>query len=243
MPAELAPLIGATLLVVTLASTAQALTGFGFALVGVPLLAFVVEPSTAIVVITVVSLGLSGVAMVRERAHVEWRVATLTSATGLLGLPLGLLVLSVVPERGLSIAIAVVVLVFTALLALRVRFPSGRVAVSLGGFASGVLLTSTGMNGPPLVATMRALDLPPRDFRGTLQAVFTVQGAIAVAGFAATGQVSRTSLLLVLAAVPGLVAGWWIGDLLFRRVDRALFERLVLLMLAASGILTLLTVW
>ncbi len=70
-----------------LAALAQAVTGFGSALVAVPLLALVTDPVTAVVVATTVSLVLSTGAAWRERAYVDLgRTRTLT-LTGVVGMP------------------------------------------------------------------------------------------------------------------------------------------------------------
>ena len=58
-------------------------------------------------------------------------------------------------------------------------------------------------------------------------------------GFAATGRITHEALLLGLAGVPGVAAGWTAGQRLFERLDHDRFRRVVLAMLAASGVVTL----
>ena len=75
------------------AAAAQATTGFGFALVGVPLLTLAADPQTAVVTITTVNLVLVAMIAIRVRAHIEWRSAAVITGTSLFGIPLGLYVL------------------------------------------------------------------------------------------------------------------------------------------------------
>jgi uncharacterized membrane protein YfcA len=221
--------------VVVFAAAAQAVTGFGFALVAVPLLALMLDPRTAVVAVTGIGFALSTLAMSRERAHVQWRPAGVVSLAGLLGIPGGLYVLSVVDERILNAVIAVVVLTFAVLLAFRLRLSPGMRVEVVAGVASGTLLAATGMNGPPLVAAFQSMGLAPREFRATLQAAFTAQAALAVTGLLLTGQFSRASIVVVLVAIPGLVVGWLVGDKLSRRLRVRHYQKVILTTLGFSG--------
>ncbi|MDT0275923.1 sulfite exporter TauE/SafE family protein [Blastococcus goldschmidtiae] len=228
--------------VFALAATAQAITGFGFALVAVPLLALVVDPAIAVVGTTVVGLALTGFAATAERHHVEWRTGVRITVTGLVGMPLGLLVLSRLGERPLQAVIAGVVSLLVVLLALRVPFPAGPATQATAGLLSGALLTSTGMNGPPLVMAVQALGLSPRRSRGTLQAIFCGQGLVAVAAFAVSGLLDPLVGVVVAAGAAGVPLGWRVGDRLFGLVAPDVYRRLVLAMLTATALVALWTV-
>ena len=103
--------------------------------------------------------------------------------------------------------------------------------------ASGALLTSTGMNGPPLVLVLR--DEAPHRFRATLQATFCLQDAVAVVAFVALGQVGAPVLVAAAAGVLGMPLGWRLGDAVFRRLSPERFRVLVLAGLAATGTVAL----
>lgn len=227
----------ASALVFVLAALAQAITGFGSALVAVPLLAVLVEPSEAVVAATTVSLALTGGAAWRERPHVERRAGGVLTLAGALGMPLGLWVMTVADERSLRAGIAVTMLVLVALVASGLRV--GRHGMVGAGLVSGALLTSTGMNGPPLV--MALLDRDPRSYRATLQAVFAGQDLVAVTAFAALGHMSATALALTVGGVAGLPLGWRIGDRIFQRITAARLRPLVLALLVATAASMLLT--
>ncbi|HET8718235.1 MAG TPA: sulfite exporter TauE/SafE family protein [Nocardioidaceae bacterium] len=226
--------------VVVFGSAAQTLTGFGIALVTVPLLALMIDPHTAVVAVTTMNFGLSAWVSTRERAHVRWRSAGVVTAASLVGIPVGLYVLTAVTPRALNIVIGVVVLLFAALLALRLlRLPRGAHVEAGAGAVSGALLAATGMNGPPLVATFQAMRMEPAEFRATLQAAFTAQTALVVAGYLITGQYAATSLAVLAVAIPALVVGWFVGNRLFHALPTSAYFRIILVTLALSGTLTL----
>ncbi|QIK76162.1 sulfite exporter TauE/SafE family protein [Nocardioides piscis] len=210
--------------VFVLAALAQAITGFGSALVAVPLLTLVVEPVAAVVAATAVSLVLTSGAAWQERRFVDRDAATTLVWTGVLGMPVGLLVLGIVDEERLQAWIAVVLLALVVLVAFGVR--TGTRSLPVAGVVSGALLTSTGMNGPPLV--MALVDREPRRYRATLQAVFAAQDVVAVAAFLALGHVSLEAAVLTAGGILGLPLGWRVGDVLFHRVSPARLRPLVI---------------
>ncbi|WP_157756875.1 sulfite exporter TauE/SafE family protein [Plantactinospora sp. KBS50] len=231
----MAILLPVTFGIVLLAAFAQAVSGFGYALLAVPLLTLASDPRTAVVVASVTGVGLTVTSAARERAHARWRTALLLTSAAVLGMPVGLLVLTLAPARLLTVLIAVVVLGCTVLVWRRVRFRTGPAVVAAVGVFSGVLATSTGMNGPPLVAAFQALGYDPRTFRATLAAAFAGSGVLGLAGFVLAGQVDAATLRLAAAGLPAVLLGWWLGDRIFARVNLVVFRRIVLLGLVAMS--------
>ncbi|MFI6231833.1 sulfite exporter TauE/SafE family protein [Micromonospora echinospora] len=221
--------------IVLLGAFAQSVSGFGFALVAVPLLATVIDPRTAVVVTALTNIWLTVVAVARDHRHVRWRVTGALTAAALVGAPFGLLVLVTFPERLLSALIAVVVLGSVVLVWSGARLRTGALGIGAVGVLAGVLTTATGTNGPPLVAAFHSLGYDPRTFRATLAAVFSGAGLIALAGFALAGRIDAEVLRLSLAALPAVPLGWWLGNLVFDRIAPAVFRRIVLVGLIGSA--------
>ncbi len=224
------------------AAAIQSVTGFGFALVAVPLLALLLDPAPAVVSTTVVSLLISAAVIREDRHHIRWRDAGVVSVAGLAAMPLGLWVLTAVSAQALTAWIAVVLLLSTALVARGLQLPSGRATEVAVGATSGVLLTSTGMNGPPLVVAFQAQRMPPRPFRGTLSAVFLVEGVAAVALLGIGGQLTSTALTAAAVGIPMLVVGWLVGNRWFHKLDPEIFRAFVLWLLVASAVVALASV-
>jgi len=227
-------------LVICLAAFVQSTTGFGFALVAVPLLATLTDPQTAVVSVTTVSLLLSAWAGWRHRAAIDRAAMVSYTWTGLLGMPLGLLVLLVVASSTLTILVGVVVLLAVTAMFFQVRVTGPRWQV-VAGLLGGVLLTSTGMNGPPIVIGLDARSLSPARFRATLQAIFGLQGVVAVGLFAVSGLLDAHVAVLVAAYAVALPLGWGLGSLVFGRLTPGAFRVGVLAMLTLSAIMALLT--
>jgi uncharacterized membrane protein YfcA len=226
--------------IVAAAGLAQGLSGFGFSLVSIPLLALVVPVKAAIVGGAILGLVQSGQIVAREHRHVEWRSAAVLVAAAVVGMPIGLLVITRVPEEPLQVVIAVTVLVFTTVLWRRVRLPTDSLPAEVGvGFTSGMLSTSTGMSGPPLVIALQARGVAPSAFRATLAIVFVCGSAISLLLFWSRGLMTDEALRVAVAGLPGLLVGIIVGELAFRRVDHERFRRIVLVLLVASAVLAL----
>lgn len=222
-----------------LASAVQAVTGFGFALVAVPLLALTLDPVPAVAATNILSVAISLVVAGADRDHVRWRQAWWVSIAGIVAMPLGLLLITEVSERLLTAVIAVVLLASTALVAFGARLPAGRGTDVGVGVVSGALLTSTGMNGPPVVVAFQAEGLAPRPFRGTLSTVFVIQGVAGVALMALVGQVAVEALWAALVGLPMVWLGWVVGNRVFRGLDPEPFRRIVLAMLVVTAVVAL----
>ena len=225
--------------VVALASAAQVVSGFGYALIATPLVAVLAGPREAVVGLTMIGLVLVAQVAIRGRDHVDGSIVLLMSAAAIVGMPLGLLVLTRADDRVLTVAIAVAVIVFSVLLWHGLRLPVGRGTDAAAGFTAGVLSTSTGTNGPPIVIALSAKGMQPTAFRATISAIFLVQGSAALVVFALGGQITRDALAVALAGLPGVVIGSIVGERGFRRLDAHTFRRVVLGMLFLSGLVAL----
>jgi uncharacterized membrane protein YfcA len=101
----------------------------------------------------------------------------------------------------------------------------------------GLLTTTTGTNGPPLVLWLERRRLAPADARRTISAVFlalNVLGAVALAAVGHRSAAARPVLLGVLLA--GAVAGYLAGAAVFRRMDPRRFRVAGLVLCTAAGL-------
>jgi uncharacterized membrane protein YfcA len=221
----------------------NALSGFGFALVTVPIMALVVGPKEAVVLSAIVGLLSNGGVAIRSRGEADVPITKRLLVGSLLGMPLGLLVLDNVAEDPLRVAIAVVVLLTAAAMASGWALPTPTPPADVGaGFISGVFNTSIGISGPPVVMELQARQLPKGPFRATTVVLFAVSGVVALVLFAIGGQYNRTVLVAAAVALPAWPLGWYVGDRLHRRVSEERFRRLVLALLVLTASVTLFSV-
>jgi len=227
------------------ASTLQAITGFGFALLAVPAMAAVVEPRVAVVVCTALGLVTSGVQAVAERRHTDVGLARRLMLAALTGMPVGLVVFLVVSDSVLRLLLAVGVAVAVVVLARGVDLRhAGPFFDRAMGFVSGVLSTSLATNGPPLVFGLQARQLAADTFRATLATVFVLSGVVSLGAFLVTGQVEGVAVAGTVVGLPAVALGAFTGRRLHALVDPRRFRLLVLGLMslaAASALVSALT--
>lgn len=239
----------AVALVVLVGAAVQSATGFGFALVSGPALLALLEPAEAVTALLVLGVAVN-VLVVAGRAaggSVRWPDLVRVVVAAVPGLVGGALLLGVVPKPVLQAVVGVGVLVAVALQVWRRpavaapvpgRVPHGSAVVV--GLLVGVLTTTTGTNGPPLVLWLERHRLDPADARRTISAVFlalNVLGAVALAavGHGVTG--ARPVLLGVLLVCA--VVGYAAGAVVFRRMDPRRFRVAGLVLCAVAGLAAL----
>lgn len=230
------------LLAVLLASAAQMLTGFGFALVAVPFLLLVVDVRETVVITTLLSLMGNVVVARGVWRDIPWRTVSWLAAGSFVGMPFGLAVLLLAPEDALKIGVGLATMAMAAALGRGLRFGTESAASGLGvGVISGVLKTSTSINGPPVVLYLQGLRHSPDGFRGALSVFFFVTGIVTLLVFAASGVLTARALWFSAASLPVVFIGAWLGHALLRRVDVVRFRRIVFVLLLAAAISAVIT--
>ena len=158
--------------VIFLASTLQSMTGFGFAVLAVPLLVPLLPPRDAVALITLLSTVTTVVAWWPIRAETApgwtWRLFI----AGLLGVPLGLGALVSVPAAWLRVGVGLGSLVVASVLLWSQATTAScepvagtppitdqprrpRWALWVAGLVSGILAGGLGMPGPPIMVLLQ----------------------------------------------------------------------------------------
>jgi uncharacterized membrane protein YfcA len=216
------------------------LTGFGTALTGLPIWLQAVEPAIAAQLASACSV-LSHVSTFPAiwRA-IDWRRVAPLIVAGLLGVPVGTLLLPFIPLGIFKLVIGLVLVghcTFMLIAAGRVGLAAGgRGAEAAVGFAAGVLGGLAALSGV-LVTVWASLKAWPKDQRRAFfQAFnFTVLTAMLVSSIA-SGLVGLRSVVALCIAAPATFMGASLGLRLYRRLDDLRFDRLVLLVLWLSGL-------
>jgi len=235
-PAAIAYFIG----VVFAASVAQTVAGFGFALIAMPFLITVLDVRDAIVAVSICAQLNSTLVAVSTWQHVPRGTVGRLLFASFAGMPLGLAVLLLAPEPALRIVVAACSIVMAGALMAGMRFGGGdRAGEIVAGGTSGVLATSTGMNGPPIVLFLQDRGYPRDEFRGALSSFFFVSGIVSFILLALSGVVQRDAVLIGLGGLPAVWLGNNAGARLVGRLEPEIFRRFVLMLLIATSIAAL----
>lgn len=227
------------LLAALLAGVVTGLTGFGLALISTPILLFVYEPKTVVVLTAIFSIFIN-TAVVWDSWHESHKRLALTLLVpSLIGVVVGVEVLRVIDPDYVRLGVGMIV-VFSALLLVRdVRLPGAdtRWGTLVAGSASGMLSTSTGLAGPPVVLLLASRGLPKHEFRGTSALYFLPMSVAGIAVLALRGLVDASEVPLGLLLVPAAIVGKALGTALLRRVSEGAFRAVTLGLVILTGTL------
>lgn len=222
-----------------LAGAVSGLTGFGLALISVPLLLFVYDPKTVVALTAVLSVFINLAVVWDSWREAERRVVFALLPPAFVGLILGAEVLRVVDPAYIRLGVGVVV-VFSALLLLRdVRIPGAdtRWGTLVAGSASGALSTSTGLAGPPVVLLFASRDLPKHAFRGSSALYFLVMSVAGIVVLVFRGIMEGSHVPLALALVPAAFLGKVAGTALLKKISERAFRTFTLGIVILTGAL------
>ena len=229
-------------LAVLLASGVQGTTGFGFALLSVPLMSLFIEPEQAVVISASLGFLTSSIQAWSERHHGDRPTIIRMLLVAAIASPFGLLVLLVASPRQLRFILAGVIIAFLILNLRGLKLKKGGRSVDFGaGAVSGVLNTSLSTNGPPLVMALHARHLQPEEFRGTIAAVFAGSGLLTVVLFAGAGKYSLDIVKALMVAMPALAIGYLVASRFRHRIHPDHFRRIVTWLLFATAVLATLS--
>jgi uncharacterized membrane protein YfcA len=227
----------------------QAATGFGFALLAGPSLYAIMAPAHAVALLLILGLCVNVLVLAGERRRlaVDWHGLVPAMLAALPGLPLGAVLVRVLPADALRVGIGIVVCVLVADRLLR-RAPAGRPApgratAAFAGFSAGVLTTSTTTNGPPLALWLGGRGLPPAAVRDTVSAAFLVLDFVGIGVVLAVVGTHRAlaEAIWLPALIPVVLVGHLAGSWVFRHLPAHRYDQLLLLAVAAAGAVSIVT--
>lgn len=231
-------------LIVFAAAFAQSLTGFGFALVVMPLVTIVLGVRTAAPVVALAGVTVYAINLARYRRAINVPEVLRLAVASAVGVPFGIWVLSNASE---DLVMRILGLILVAYAAYSLLQPGTQRALSRGwvypaGFLAGCLGGAYNTPGPPVVVYGSMRKLPRDEFRAVLQTLFFINGVLVVTSHALAQHLTREVLVYYLCAVPALALGILVGSVVDPRVNHDQFRRIVTVMILVLGLTLLLGV-
>jgi uncharacterized protein len=220
------------------ASIVRGLTGFGLAIILVPLLGLIVPPAQAVVISILLQLLAGPIGLKRILADGERSSATTISITAMGATPFGVALLSVTPPDVARLAIAGLALAAFGMLFIPASEGAipGRKETVATGVAAGLLTGFASMPGPPVVPFYMRRKLPPNVARGSMLLVFfacAISGSIAAF---AMGVATLHLLWLSVLFYPALYIGTRLGEMAFGKVSERAWRTFVGITLGLAGV-------
>jgi hypothetical protein len=223
--------------VIFLAVLTQSLAGFGSALIAMGALPGLLGIRLASPLVALVTTLLEAALLAYYHQSLNLRAVWRVALASVLGVPLGVILLTRVEERLALLALGLVIVGYAVYALLNLRLPAldGPLWASAVGLLAGVLGGAFNTSGPPVIIYGNCRGWSPAEFKGNLQGFFLVNSLVVLASHALAGNLSAAAWEYFLLSLPAMAVGLWAGLRLDRRLDPAAFRKLVLGLLVVLG--------
>jgi len=216
----------------------QGSVGFGLNLIAAPILALVdptLVPGPALAAAFILTILITR----RERASIDARGIRWAMVGRVPGTILAAVAISALPERGLAIFFALLVLFAVVLSALRWHPTPTTGTLVTAGALSGFMGTATSIGGPPIALVYQREQGPI--IRATLSGYFVLGSILSMAVLAVIGEFGGEEIVATAALIPGLLCGFLLSRQTTRMLDRGYARPAILIVSAGSAIALLAT--
>ncbi|MGB2994136.1 MAG: sulfite exporter TauE/SafE family protein [Paenisporosarcina sp.] len=229
--------------IILVASILQTSTGFGFSILATPFLLLLFKPMEAIQINLILSLFISMALLTKIKEDIDYGILKRFIIGSIAGLPIGIMVFLVLDLKNLMLGISLIILGLTLLLILKFRITQTKEKdITVGGL-SGMLTSSIGMPGPPLLLYFSGTDTKKAKLRGTTLAFYLfiyLMSLIIQVIFTGTNKTIWHSSLF---ALPVVFIGLFLGQLLFKVINQNFFRVFTYIILLFTGIYMLIEGW
>lgn len=216
-------------------------TGAGAPIVAVPMLALAFDVPTAVTIFTIPNLVSNIWQAWKYRSdHLEGRFTPTLVIACFIGAGLGTVMLVSLPAQALTTGVAIGCLAYIAFRLARPdwslpRQSANRVVAPVG-VAAGVLQGAIGVSAPISVTFLSAMKLDRPVFIATISVVFVAMSLAQIPLMMGVGLMTPTRFLMGCGALALILATMPLGEALARRWSRELFNKVILIMLAAIAL-------
>lgn len=222
--------------IILAASILQTSTGFGFSIMATPFLLLLFLPQEAIQINILLSLLISISLIWKIRTDIDYLLLKRLTLGSIVGVPFGIIIFISMNIDLFKLGISVLLLLLTLLLICNFKVRPTRLRDFIVGGVSGLLTTSIGMPGPPLLLYFTGTDTEKGKLRATTLAFYLFIYLISL-----ITQIifTETSLLIwksTLYAIPIVFIGLFLGQMLFRWLNPNIFRILTYILLSGTGL-------
>ena len=221
---------------ILIASILQTATGFGFSILATPFLLLLFTPMEAIQINLILSLVISIALITKIKDHVDYGILKRFMIGSIVGLPIGILIFLHVDITSLKIGVSLIILLLTILLLLQFRVNQTKSRDGIVGGFSGLLTSSIGMPGPPLLLYFAGTDTQKDKLRATTLAFYLFIYSMSLGIQMLFIGTNKTVWVSSGFSLPLVIAGLYVGQLLFKRINQQLFRIFTYAILLITGL-------
>jgi len=216
----------------------QGITGFGAALIAVPLSLLVLDKFTAVSSLAIIGLVLNAFLFRKIKQPVNPVILVPLCLASLIGMPIGIWILTNIPINGIKIIAGSLDILLILIIAFnKISLPRTKVLTAIAGLCSGLSQTSIGMAGPPVVMLLVGSGSAKNEMRKTLVAFFLWVSALSLPLFLISGTLTLSRGSFGFYAIPFVFLGAYLGDKMVEKIPQKTFQILALVTVCLTGLL------
>ena len=230
------------IIIISIAALIKGITGFGFALISLPLLTFWYSPKELIPVLILANLFSSIIIVIqkKDRKLINGQFRSLIYSGALFTL-VGVITLKYISEDVLILIMSIFFIVLSTLTLIGVNysFKLSDMSYKLAGAFCGFLTGCISVSGPPLALFLNSAHVDNQEFREIFSWFSIVTSVIALAGYYILGMLTFKMLELTILILPILFLGSYFGKRLNKLMPSKLFQKISILMTLVASIFLL----
>jgi len=218
------------------------LAGFAMGLVVSGVWLHILTPAQTAMLIVSYGLVTQSYNIWRVRHALRWRLVVPFILGGVVGVPIGTLLLAYINPADVRIGVGVLLIAYSAYFLVRPHFRPIHAGVTADfgvGALNGVLGGMTGLAGPIITIWCQMRGWSKDQQRAVFQPVIISAFAITAISLAVAGTVTVELAKIYVYGLLPLAAGLWLGLRLYGHLNENTFRKVILVLLLLSGLVLL----
>ncbi|EOG8706714.1 sulfite exporter TauE/SafE family protein [Bacillus cereus] len=224
--------------IILVASILQTSTGFGFSIMATPFLLMLFLPQEAIQINIILSFIISISLIWKIRMDIDCILLKRLIFGSIVGVPFGIIIIifTSININTFKLAISILLLLLTLMLICNFKIQSTKSRDFIVGGLSGLLTTSIGMPGPPLLLYFTGTDTKKEKLRATTLAFYLFIYFISLLTQILFTGTNKTIWESSFYAIPIVFLGLYIGQIIFKWLNQRIFKIFTYILLSCTGI-------
>jgi uncharacterized membrane protein YfcA len=225
-------------LIAFVAAFVQASTGFGLALISMPLLVGLLGIRTATPLVALIAISCESLLLIRFRHALNFLAVIRLSISSLIGIPLGIYLLREVDSNLITAVLGLILISYALYAMFTPKMPAlhNKNWAYGFGFLGGILSGAYNTSGPPIIIYGTMSGWSPATFKSNLQGFFVLNSIIVLTSHAIAGNLTPIIWQSLLWSLPGIAFGLGLAFVIDKRINPELFRKMVLFLLIILGL-------
>ncbi|MCC3861569.1 sulfite exporter TauE/SafE family protein [Pseudemcibacter aquimaris] len=240
----------ALILVTLIASVVQSATGFGFALIAVPVYLLILNSAAAVQVVIIISIAMSIPLVIKLKNERPTNFMRWIFLGCLIGFPIGVYMFLKLDLKAIKAVVATFVILISISNAWQM-FLSKRgkdlldvnklpkPLLSFVGLFSGIFGVAMAMPGPTLMLFLSRTALRKNEVRAVMMAIFVFAYSGATIMQMVFVGIEKQTWINSAIVLPAALLGVYVGHLLSKKINERLFKGIILVILILTGVFML----